>query len=45
MPYGSPGMEVYIHGSHSQDHYKSYEVFSFGEDIKEKLFDTVAPLQ
>ena len=43
MPNGSPGMETHNHGSHSQDHYKSYEVFSFGENIKEEIFDTVSP--
>ena len=43
MPHGSPGMEVHNHGSHSHDHYKSYEVFSFGENMKEEIFDKVTP--
>ena len=43
MPHGSPGMEVHNHGSNSHDHYKSYEVFSFGENIKEEIFDKVIP--
>ena len=37
MPHGSLGMEINNHRSHSQDHYKSYEVFSFGENIKNFL--------
>ena len=37
MPYGSPGIEVHNHGANSHDHYKSYEVFSFGENIKNFL--------
>ena len=43
MPHGSPGMEVHNHGSHSHDHYKSYEVYSFGENIQEEIFDKVTP--
>ena len=43
MPHGSPGMEVHNHGSHSNDHYKSYEVYFFGENIQEEIFDTVSP--
>ena len=43
MPHGSPGMEVHNHGSHSHNHYKSYEVYSFGENIQEEIFDKVTP--
>ena len=43
MPYGSPGIEVHNHGANSHDHYKSYEVFSFGENIKAEIFDAVFP--
>ena len=44
MPHGSPGMELHNHGSHSHDHYKSYEVYSFGENIQEEIFDKVTPM-
>ena len=43
MPHGSPGMEVHNHGSHSHNHYKSYEVFSFGDNNQEEIFDKVTP--
>ena len=43
MAHGSPGMEVHNHGSHSHDNYKSYEVYSFGENIQEEIFDKVTP--
>ena len=43
MPHGSPGMEVHNHGSHSHYHYESYEVYSFGENIREEIFDKVTP--
>ena len=43
MPHGSPGMEVHNHGSHSHNLYKSYEVFSFGDNNQEKIFDKVTP--
>ena len=43
MPPGSPGMELHNHESHSHNQKKSYKVFSFGEDIKEEVFDTVIP--
>ena len=43
MPHGSPGMEVYDHGSHSHNQYKSYEVFSFADDNREEIFDKVTP--
>ena len=43
MPHGSPGMEVHNHGSHPHDHYKNYEVYSFGENIQEEIFDKVTP--
>ena len=43
MPHGSPGMEVHNNGSHSHNHYKSYEVYSFGENIEEEIFDKAFP--
>ena len=43
MPYGSPEMEMQNHNSYLHDRYKSYEVFSFGENIKEEILDTVSP--
>ena len=43
MPHGSPGMELHNHGLHSHDNYKSYEVYSFGENIQEEIFDKVIP--
>ena len=43
MPHGSPGMELHNHGSHSHKHYKSYKVYSFGENIEEEIFDKVIP--
>ena len=44
-PHGSLGMKVHNHESYSHGYYKSYQVFSFGEDINEELFDTVTSLQ
>ena len=41
MAHGTPLMELHYHGSNSDEHYKSYEVFSFREDIKKEIFDTV----
>ena len=43
MPHGSPGMEINNNESHSHNHYESYEVFSFGGNMKEEVFDTVTP--
>ena len=43
MPLGSPSMELHNHVTQSQVRYKSYEVFSFGENIKDEIFDKFTP--
>ena len=42
MPHGSPGMEIHLHESHSHD-YESYEVVTFSESGKTKIFDKISP--
>ena len=42
MPFGSPGMDMHSHESHSHD-YDNYKVISFSKIGKTEIFDEISP--
>ena len=42
MPFGSPGMDMHSHESHSHD-YENYKVISFSKIGKTEIFDEISP--